>query len=152
MTALEQAQARYLAAHRELLAAVKDLGDTMLGDAPICPLGIRIIQNIVAARHKLPLDSMWSPERPNHIALPRQTAMFLARVLTGHSLAKIGMAFLRDHGTVIHAVRAVENRQATEADFSEELRILTDECEQAIELTIGNQVLGGAGKRPAARN
>ena len=53
---------------------------------------------------------MLSRRRPNHIAVPRQIAMYLSRELTKHSLQEIGEAFGgRDHGTVIHACRQVEN-------------------------------------------
>ena len=53
---------------------------------------------------------MTSKRRPNNIAIPRQIAMFLSRTLTKHSLQEIGDAFGgRDHGTVIHACKAVDN-------------------------------------------
>jgi chromosomal replication initiator protein len=53
---------------------------------------------------------MTSKRRPANIALPRQIAMYLARQLTKHSLQEIGDAFGgRDHGTVIHACKTVEN-------------------------------------------
>jgi chromosomal replication initiator protein len=53
---------------------------------------------------------MTSKRRPANIAQPRQIAMYLARQLTKHSLQEIGDAFGgRDHGTVIHACKTVEN-------------------------------------------
>ena len=53
---------------------------------------------------------MTSKRRPNNIAIPRQIAMYLTRVLTKHSLQEIGDAYGgRDHGTVIHACKAVDN-------------------------------------------
>ena len=53
---------------------------------------------------------MVSKRRPNNIAFPRQIAMYLSRLLTSHSLQEIGDAFGgRDHGTVIHACKTVEN-------------------------------------------
>jgi chromosomal replication initiator protein len=53
---------------------------------------------------------MTSKRRPNNIAIPRQIAMYLARTLTKHSLQDIGDAFGgRDHGTVIHACKQVDN-------------------------------------------
>jgi chromosomal replication initiator protein len=53
---------------------------------------------------------MTSKRRPNNIAIPRQIAMYLTRTLTKHSLQDIGDAFGgRDHGTVIHACKSVDN-------------------------------------------
>ena len=55
-------------------------------------------------------SDMMSRRRPNNIAFPRQIAMYLSRILTNHSLQEIGESFGgRDHGTVIHACKTVEN-------------------------------------------
>ncbi len=71
---------------------------------------IEKIQQKVADYHKLRLADMVSKRRPANIAFPRQIAMYLSRMLTSHSLQEIGDAFGgRDHGTVIHACKTVEN-------------------------------------------
>jgi chromosomal replication initiator protein len=68
------------------------------------------IQAKVAGYYKIPIDDMKSRRRPAEIAFARQVAMYLSRMLTSHSLQQIGAAFgNRDHGTVIHACRQVEN-------------------------------------------
>ena len=73
-------------------------------------LTIDAIQKRVAEYFELRHSDMLSRRRPNHIAVPRQIAMYLSRELTKHSLQEIGEAFGgRDHGTVIHACRQVEN-------------------------------------------
>ena len=73
-------------------------------------LTIDAIQKRVAEYFELRHSDMLSRRRPNHIAVPRQIAMYLSRGLTKHSLQEIGEAFGgRDHGTVIHACRQVEN-------------------------------------------
>ncbi len=73
-------------------------------------LTIDAIQKKVAEYFELRHSDMLSRRRPNHIAVPRQIAMYLSRELTKHSLQEIGEAFGgRDHGTVIHACRQVEN-------------------------------------------
>ncbi len=73
-------------------------------------LNIDTIQKKVADYFELRHSDMLSRRRPNHIAVPRQIAMYLSRELTKHSLQEIGEAFGgRDHGTVIHACRQVEN-------------------------------------------
>jgi len=93
-------------------------------DVPICELllndalmeaakqkvTIEAIQKKVAEYFELRHSDMLSRRRPNHIAVPRQIAMYLSRDLTKRSLQEIGESFGgRDHGTVIHACRQVEN-------------------------------------------
>ncbi|MBL9214316.1 MAG: chromosomal replication initiator protein DnaA [Opitutaceae bacterium] len=73
-------------------------------------LNIEGIQKRVAEHYQIRHSDMTSKRRPNAIAFPRQIAMYLCRQLTRHSLQEIGEAFGgRDHGTVIHAVKTVEN-------------------------------------------
>jgi chromosomal replication initiator protein len=73
-------------------------------------LTLEMIQKRVADHYQIRQTDMTSKRRPANIALPRQIAMYLARQLTKHSLQEIGDAFGgRDHGTVIHACKTVEN-------------------------------------------
>jgi len=68
------------------------------------------IQKKVVEYFDLRQSDMVSRRRPNNIAFPRQIAMYLSRILTNHSLQEIGESFGgRDHGTVIHACKTVEN-------------------------------------------
>ena len=74
------------------------------------------IQKRVADHYQIRHSDMTSKRRPNNIAIPRQIAMYLARTLTKHSLQEIGDAFGgRDHGTVIHACKAVDNMMEQDA-------------------------------------
>ncbi|MGC9450407.1 MAG: chromosomal replication initiator protein DnaA [Oceanipulchritudo sp.] len=71
---------------------------------------IERIQRKVTEMYDLRMSDMQNRRRPSHIAFPRQVAMYLSRLLTHHPLKEIGEAFGgRDHGTVIHAVKTVEN-------------------------------------------
>ena len=71
---------------------------------------IERIQKKIVEFYHLRLGDMVSKRRPSNIAFPRQVAMYLSRMLTNHSLQEIGEAFGgRDHGTVIHACKTVEN-------------------------------------------
>jgi len=73
-------------------------------------LTMETIQKRVADHYQIRHSDMTSKRRPNNIAIPRQIAMYIARTLTKHSLQEIGDAFGgRDHGTVIHACKAVDN-------------------------------------------
>ena len=73
-------------------------------------LTLETIQKRVADHYQIRHSDMTSKRRPANIAMPRQIAMYLSRQLTKHSLQEIGDAFGgRDHGTVIHACKTVEN-------------------------------------------
>jgi chromosomal replication initiator protein len=73
-------------------------------------LTLETIQKRVADHYQIRHSDMTSKRRPANIAMPRQIAMYLARQLTKHSLQEIGDAFGgRDHGTVIHACKTVDN-------------------------------------------
>jgi chromosomal replication initiator protein len=82
-------------------------------------LNIEGIQKRVADHYQIRHSDMTSKRRPNAIAFPRQIAMYLCRQLTRHSLQEIGEAFGgRDHGTVIHAVKTVENMMEQDESVS----------------------------------
>jgi len=93
----------------DLPAVERLLQDVLLEQAQNV-LTIETIQKRVADHFQIRHSDMTSKRRPNNIAMPRQVAMYLSRILTKHSLQDIGDAFGgRDHGTVIHACKTVEN-------------------------------------------
>jgi chromosomal replication initiation ATPase DnaA len=55
---------------------------------------------------------------------PRHVALYLFRRATGWSLAEMGVLFRRDHGTVMHSLKAVKNRMETEPQFRAEVSML----------------------------
>ncbi len=92
------------------LAATEMLLQDVLMEQAQNQLTIEIIQKRVADHYQIRHSDMTSKRRPANIAIPRQIAMYLARSLTKHSLQEIGDAFGgRDHGTVIHACKSVDN-------------------------------------------
>ncbi len=83
------------------------------------------IQKRVAEYYNIRLADMSSARRARQVARPRQVAMYLAKVLTSRSLPEIGRRFGgRDHTTVMHAVRKVEELMATDASISEDVELL----------------------------
>lgn len=69
------------------------------------------IQREIADRYGLSVLDLLSDRRAPSVAKPRQVAMYLCRELTTLSLPAIGKRFgNRDHSTVIHAIRRVEQR------------------------------------------
>ncbi|MBZ0128558.1 MAG: chromosomal replication initiator protein DnaA [Rhodobacteraceae bacterium] len=79
----------------------------------------------VADHYNLRLSDMLSPRRARSVARPRQVAMFLAKTLTSKSLPEIGRRFGgRDHTTVIHAVRKIEELRAVDNQIAEDVELL----------------------------
>ena len=100
------------------LASTDRLLHDMLVEQAQSILTIDTIQKRVADHFQIRHSDMTSKRRPNNIAIPRQAAMYLSRTLTKHSLQEIGDAFGgRDHGTVIHACKAVENMMEQDASM-----------------------------------
>jgi chromosomal replication initiator protein len=86
---------------------------------------IEEIQKRVAEHFNIKLADMQSPRRARQVARPRQIAMFLAKQLTTRSLPEIGRKFGgRDHTTVMHAVKKVEELCAADSGFAEDVDLL----------------------------
>jgi chromosomal replication initiator protein len=80
------------------------------------------IQKRVADFYNLRPADMLSPRRARQIARPRQIAMYFAKRLTTRSLPDIGRRFGgRDHTTVIHAVKRIEELRSTDSTLDDEL-------------------------------
>ncbi len=86
---------------------------------------IEEIQKRVAEHFNIKLSDMHSARRARAVARPRQVAMYLAKQLTSRSLPEIGRKFGgRDHTTVMHAVRKIEELRAIDSSFSEDVELL----------------------------
>jgi chromosomal replication initiator protein len=83
------------------------------------------IQKRVAEHYNIRLVDMHSARRARIVARPRQVAMYLAKQLTPRSLPEIGRKFGgRDHTTVIHAVRKVEELTSQDQGFRDDVELL----------------------------
>lgn len=83
------------------------------------------IQKRVAEHYNIRLADMHSARRARVVARPRQVAMYLAKQLTPRSLPEIGRKFGgRDHTTVIHAVRKVEELTAQDQSLRDDVELL----------------------------
>ena len=83
------------------------------------------IQRKVAEHYNIRLADMHSARRARQVARPRQVAMYLAKQLTARSLPEIGRKFGgRDHTTVMHAVRKVEELSNDDATFAQDVDLL----------------------------
>jgi len=83
------------------------------------------IQKTVADYYKIKVADLLSKRRSRSVARPRQVAMALAKELTNHSLPELGNAFGgRDHTTVLHACRKIEQLREESHDIKEDYKNL----------------------------
>ena len=88
-------------------------------------VSIEEIQRQVSEHYNIRLSDMIGPKRVRTFARPRQVAMFLCKQLTSRSLPEIGRRFGgRDHTTVMHGVRRIEELRNSDAQIAEDLEIL----------------------------
>jgi chromosomal replication initiator protein len=108
-------------------AAVRDLSHT--------PEAIRVriddILQIISKHYSVSRPDLLSPRRARSIVRPRQIGMYLAKKLTSRSLPEIGKRFGgRDHSTVLHAVRKIEELLKADEKLAREIALLTRMVEQ----------------------
>lgn len=109
------------------VSAVERLLRDILSEESSERVGVEKIMEKVSNHHKLRVEDLKSRRRPQNIVLPRQIAMYLSRIMTSHSLAEIGKHFGgRDHGTVIHAVKAIENLMEQDESIKREVHFLQE--------------------------
>jgi chromosomal replication initiator protein len=83
------------------------------------------IQRRVAEHFNIKMAEMTSSRRARIVARPRQVAMYLAKQLTSRSLPEIGRKFGgRDHTTVMHAVRKIEELSVSDRALAEDVELL----------------------------
>jgi len=86
---------------------------------------IENIQKTVADYYKIKVADILSKKRSRSVARPRQMAMAMAKELTNHSLPEIGNAFGgKDHTTVLHAVRKIDELRNENHDIKEDYKNL----------------------------
>jgi chromosomal replication initiator protein len=86
---------------------------------------IEEIQRRVGEHYNVRLSDIVGPKRLRTIARPRQIAMYLAKQLTPRSLPEIGRRFGgRDHTTIMHGIRKIEELMATDSQLSDDLQLL----------------------------
>ena len=88
---------------------------------------IEDIQKIVVNYYNLPMSDFLSSRRSRHVARPRQIAMYLSKKLTTKSLPDIGRKFTgRDHTTVIHAIKKIEELMGGDKKFEYEVQDISN--------------------------
>lgn len=82
------------------------------------PVDIEQVQQAVAGQYRVDVSDLKGKCRSQDIVLPRQVAMYLIRQLTECSLPSIGKAFGRDHSTVLHACKKIEEKLTADRAFA----------------------------------
>jgi chromosomal replication initiator protein len=83
------------------------------------------IQRKVSEHYNIRLSDMIGPKRVRNYARPRQIAMYLAKQMTSRSLPEIGRRFGgRDHTTVMHGVKRIEELKALDSQIADDLELL----------------------------
>ncbi|GAB5488943.1 MAG: chromosomal replication initiator protein DnaA [Parasphingorhabdus sp.] len=111
----------------------RELAEEQLSDIlSACRRRITIdeIQRTVCEYYRLERNEMSSKRRARAVARPRQVAMYLAKVMTPRSYPEIGRKFGgRDHSTVIHAVKLVEQLRGEDSEMDNDVRMLLRQLE-----------------------
>ena len=80
---------------------------------------IELIQSTVCKFFKISKNEMLSSRRSRYLVRPRQTAIYLTKILTSKSLPEIGREFSnRDHTTIIHSVKTIEKLKKDDSELS----------------------------------
>ena len=83
------------------------------------------IQRKVSEHYNIRLSDMIGPKRVRTYARPRQVAMYLSKNMTSRSLPEIGRRFGgRDHTTVMHGVKRIEELKLQDGQIAEDLELL----------------------------
>jgi chromosomal replication initiator protein len=116
-------------------AVTLDLASLVLRDMQANPDGSRIkiddILKVVGRHFNVGRTDLLSPRRARSVVVPRQIGMYLAKKMTARSLPEIGRRFGgRDHSTVLHAVRKIEDQIKTDDRLAREVALLIRLVEQ----------------------
>ena len=85
-------------------------------------LSLDAIVNHVSDEFGVPSDAIVGKSRKREVVMARHAAMYLAKECTHRSLKSIGLHFAgRDHSTVIHAIKTVQNRVEQDSDYQNKI-------------------------------
>jgi chromosomal replication initiator protein len=89
---------------------------------------IDLIQTVVCKFFKISKNEMLSSRRSRYLVRPRQTAIYLTKILTSKSLPEIGREFSnRDHTTIIHSVKTIEKLKEKDPEMVDNINKLKNQ-------------------------
>jgi chromosomal replication initiator protein len=96
--------------------ATETLQDLLVVESPA--ITVESIQKLVSNHYNLKVTELKSKNNSQHVAFPRQVAMYLCKRMTESSLPEIGRRFGgKHHSTVIHAIQKIEKKRTSEREF-----------------------------------
>ena len=110
------------------LAMAKDLIDQMGGEPP--DVSVVQIKNLICRTYNVSKTDLKSRSRKKAVAQARQAAMYLSRKFTEDTLESIGLAFGRNHATVLHAIKQIAFRMDESRKFKSQMEHLMDLLEK----------------------
>ncbi len=91
-------------------------------------VSVDMIQSLVCKFFKISKNEMLSSRRSRYLVRPRQTAIYLTKILTSKSLPEIGREFSnRDHTTVIHSIKTIENLKKNDTELCSNIDTLKNQ-------------------------
>lgn len=118
------------------LHLTKKVLNEIVGDSPIesnINYSIENIQEVITNKYNINLDMLVGKSRKKEIAEARMSAMYLARNYTSLSLKSIGLYFGgRDHSTVVHACKWVDNKLETSEEFKRRFNQIKKEFDTSV--------------------
>ena len=111
----------------------KDLSETKIVLKDLLNIGgnkvtIDLIQSTVCKFFKISKNEMLSSRRSRYLVRPRQTAIYLTKILTSKSLPEIGREFSnRDHTTIIHSVKTIEKIKEKDSEMVDNINKLKNQ-------------------------
>ncbi|MEX0885929.1 MAG: chromosomal replication initiator protein DnaA [Phycisphaeraceae bacterium] len=125
-----QAHAAVLSKSIDLALAQEALGEQPASEARNSQITLQQIIDTVTAFYNVRLSDLQSRRRHKSVTEPRQVCMYLARQRTRFSLEEIGGYFGgRDHTTVMHSIRTVQDRCAADGDFARQLTQMDEQIQ-----------------------
>jgi len=107
------------------ISLAREVIENLLGSAALQKVSLNQVSRIVAEHFKISEKKLYSKSRTMDIAFARQVAMYLSREITKNSLISIGKHFgNRDHSTVIHACKTIEEKISTDDVLNKNINLL----------------------------
>ena len=110
----------------------------------------KAIQDAVAAHYGLTVPQLMGRNRTRNYSHPRQVAMYLTRLIAGHSITEIGDAFQRDRATVTYGLRATEQRLEADTQLKRDIAEISTALGASMTATV--MITGQACARPRDKN
>jgi chromosomal replication initiator protein len=104
----------------DIQAAQQILGSS-IEEEIVSKVSIQNIQRHVAEYYDIRITDIIGSKRPHNISFPRQVAMYLSRELTDESLPSIGESFNRNHATILHACKSIQEKVDNDLQFKSTL-------------------------------